>query len=56
MTQDITAAVSRVICPGYLRISSGPCPGYSGRANVKNEVVDDEAGEVYKHKTAHKYI
>ena len=28
MTQDITAAVSRVICPGYLRISSGPCPGY----------------------------
>ena len=28
MTQDITAVVSRVICPGYLRISSGPCPGY----------------------------
>ena len=28
MTQDITAAVSRVICPGYLRIS-GPCPGYN---------------------------
>ena len=28
MTQDITAAVSRVKCPRYLRISSGPCPGY----------------------------
>ena len=35
MTLDITAAVSRVICPGYLRISSGPCPGYKLEADFR---------------------
>ena len=29
VTRDIIAALFRVICPIYLLISSGPCPGYN---------------------------